>query len=87
KTSKISVEDQVSIYPNPSYGEFTISLQGQDKINSVEIYDIAGQLIKSYIHQDSKQVSIILEGLRNGIYFTKITTDTNQLTKKFVIAK
>jgi hypothetical protein len=87
KTQKVSVEDQVMIYPNPTQGDFYIALQGQDKIIEVEIYDMAGQLIKKYSDQNSKQVAIVLEGLKNGIYFAKITTDTNQLTKKISLVR
>jgi hypothetical protein len=87
KTNKVTVIDQVDIFPNPSQGEILVSLKGQDKINKIEIFDLSGHLIKTYTQQDSKQVAVMLDGLENGIYFSKITTDTNQITKRFVIAK
>lgn len=87
KTTQVSTENQITLYPNPTQGDLYIALQGQDEIKAVEIYDMAGMLVRKYENQQSKQVSVILEGLRNGVYFAKITTGTNQITKKISLVR
>jgi hypothetical protein len=59
-----------SIYPNPSNGVFTISLNRA--FDLVEIYDITGQMVYSRENNDLN-FRMNLSGMQPGMYFVKLT--------------
>lgn len=80
--NKPSINDQLTVYPNPSAGDFYLALDGQDEILEVSMFDISGNLIRSYTKINSKQFSIVQDGLADGMYIVKIKTKTALLSKK-----
>jgi photosystem II stability/assembly factor-like uncharacterized protein len=64
----------ISLYPNPAKN--LINITGTDSILKLELINLSGQSIKSL--QPSNSVS--LEGIANGMYFIKITTDKGMET-------
>ena len=71
----------LNICPNPTKGIFTI--EGKD-IQSVEITNISGQIIKQFKIQNSK-FKIDLSKQPKGIYIIKIKTNNLSIVKKIVI--
>ena len=71
----------ISLYPNPSNGQFTI--KGND-IEKIEIVDIAGKII--YM-SDVKCLmsSVDLSNNPKGLYFAKITTSKGVITEKLIV--
>ncbi len=63
----------LSIYPNPTNGIFTIS-SSSSKATSVMIYGVDGTLVYSK-SLNPNQTSINIEELANGIYIYKIASD------------
>ncbi len=45
--SKINKPSGFKIYPNPTYGTFTIEIENTGKDISIEVYDMIGQLVQS----------------------------------------
>ncbi len=76
-------ENKISIYPNPTTGQFTIDLRGSARPRSVEITDITGKLIKQ-LSIDNHQLSIDFENQPSGIYFMEIQTENNIIIKKII---
>jgi len=87
----------ITIYPNPTTGELTISPAGGGKgveqlsINSVEIFDIYGKCHLSLVtrHETlvtchSSRVTINISHLHTGIYFVKTSTKAGIVVKKVV---
>ena len=77
-TSETTMQ-QVQVYPNPSTGNFTIQCEGMQHI---EVFTMDGRLVKSVktespVHQ--------LNGLTNGTYLVKITTNDGVIVIKAVI--
>lgn len=68
----------VVLYPNPSASYFTLSAH----TNQVEIYSVAGQLVKSF-GQQTDQYQYNVSDLRSGVYLVKLTdaTDRSQTIK------
>ena len=69
---------QALIYPNPSTSDFIIEYNG---MRQVEVFSMDGRLVKSIqtaspVHQ--------LNGLMNGTYLVKITTNDGVIVKKVV---
>jgi len=74
-----NIKTQISIYPNPTNGVFTINFPKNIKIQDVTISDIAGNIIIKSIKN-----SFDLTSYSSGIYFVKITTDKGILLKRIV---
>lgn len=77
----LSVKDikrsQVKIYPNPAQNFINISTE--KPIQSVEIYDTLGRLIKNEM-----QSNIDISKLAKGIYILKIKTANQESVEKFI---
>lgn len=75
----------ISLYPNPTKGQFTIDLGSQNSNVNVQVFNILGQVISksNYLATNKIQQEITTE---NGIYFVKITTELNE-SKTFKIVK
>lgn len=74
----------VSIYPNPSNGTFTIS--GVEEVSSLEVVNSLGQVVYS-INSNSNSIVKIDLSSRKGVYFVKLMDNTGILTTKKVIIK
>jgi hypothetical protein len=85
----IGIEEQnplaglLSIYPNPSKGEFTI--QAAAPMN-ISIVNELGQLVRSFPIQESES-AVHVTDLANGIYFILVEKDGNVMTSKMIIEK
>lgn len=62
----ISEKDNVSVYPNPGSGVFTI-FKESSAISEIRVFDVQGKLV---VHENSSEnkTSIDLTGFSNGIY-------------------
>ena len=80
-----SFSSNLKIYPNPSNGNFTISIEDYNHSNfNLNVIDITGKLV--YNQQiSSPQTSINLENFNKGIYFVQLNDGVNQTTKRIVI--
>lgn len=70
--------DQVRIFPNPSTKDFAIECKG---MRQIEVFSIDGRLVKCIQAESSFQQ---LNGLPNGTYLIKITTNKEVIVKKAV---
>ena len=85
-TPSTDIDDELkasfSIYPNPTNGVITI--QAANKINSVNIYNMIGNLVM--VKNISNNQSILnIENLTNGVYFMELNLNNGSiLNSKFV---
>ena len=76
--------DNITIYPNPSLGEFTVSLD-DFQIQSLEIFNLTGKKV-SYSKDDlGSEWKIDLSEKSSGIYLVHIETDHGQITKRIIV--
>ncbi len=75
------IENQISVYPNPSNGIFTIT-NDKLQITNIEITDITGKTIQKTNNITTNSQFAIN---KKGIYFIKINTETGIYTKKIII--
>lgn len=73
----------ISVYPNPVKSE-PINIVSNQTINSVEIFNTAGMLIKSISGSNSNNLSIS-HNLSKGIYIIKTSTDNQELISKIIV--
>jgi hypothetical protein len=77
--------NQIAVFPNPSKGIFNISF-GNLNPNKIEVYDISGKLIlqKNSLEVTNNQANIDLSNTSDGVYFVKISTENNTITKRII---
>ncbi|MCX6269478.1 MAG: T9SS type A sorting domain-containing protein [Bacteroidetes bacterium] len=77
-------EGNISVYPNPTHGKFTINCS--KTISSIEIFNTPGERIcddQKFNLQTSKEID--LSGCDRGIYLVKIVIGDKRYIKKIVI--
>ena len=81
--NNIASNNTISVYPNPSKGEFNFKSTEAD-ITSIEIYNLQGQII---VRKDANAnaTKLNLGYLNSGIYYAKIKTTKGSKVEKLLI--
>jgi endonuclease I/chitodextrinase len=83
KEEIVAEPDGISLYPNPSNGEFTLYYSNSNKTYTIEIFSMLGQTV--FLKENIKQSSVSITNLPKGIYLVKITDDSKSTNKKIII--
>jgi hypothetical protein len=75
--------DAISLYPNPSTGNFTISYNNSNIPYTVEIFSLVGQVI--FEKKNISETSVQITNIPKGVYVIKITNDSKSISKKMII--
>lgn len=82
--TKADIED-LKLYPNPSSGKFKISWNKSDP-STVKLFDSYGKLLFYGKNRDLSNGGLEIDlSLASGIYFVKINTISQEITKKLII--
>jgi hypothetical protein len=75
----------IAIYPNPSKGIFTVSM-GATSLESIEVYDLTGKIVyaKNEFQANQYQTTLDLSTVTSGIYFVKIESQNQSVTKRII---
>ena len=83
-TEDVSILNNITVFPNPSQGQFSIAgLQGQ-VINEATLIDLTGRVIKRFNSQDTSLNTFDFPAT-SGTYFVSIQTDSGNITKQIII--
>lgn len=80
--SDYEMDSKIKVYPNPAKDLFKLKT-AYVTISSVEVYNVLGA--KVLLQTELLDQSINILGLTNGIYFLKINSGQNSITKKLII--
>lgn len=89
--TSLGVEDTTKLsfklYPNPAQGKVLIGLGNmQNKVNSMSIFNIFGQLVETRHNFTENTISIPLINYSSGVYFVEITfSENSKALKKLLI--
>jgi hypothetical protein len=82
----ISLVKDISIYPNPTSGRFTLNFNSDKKITSLKVVDMSGKIIEKHTSLNSN--SLNMSHLPSGMYILRIETDSGDVTtEKLIIEK
>jgi hypothetical protein len=83
----MTLENSISVYPNPAIGNVTVEVSS-GSIQMIEIDNVLGQTVNSVTNL-TNQVSnkIDVSGQADGIYMIRVTTEAGTITKKLTIQK
>lgn len=74
---------QVSVFPNPSEGEFAIQWKGE-VYNQIEIFEATGKIIvKEKLLQ--QEIFNVNEKLKSGVYWVKLSNEKSIATQKVIV--
>ena len=77
-------QKQVTVYPNPNNGIFTIQ---SDVAMDLMLFNEIGQLVKTFSLTEANAYSANIQDLSNGIYFLKGNNGDVSVTQKIVVQK
>ena len=79
----------IQLYPNPSAGAVTLSMQNATGVVNVNVYNTIGQLVitKNIDANGSLETPLQMQSLPDGIYEVKITNNNVTSVARVVIAK
>lgn len=77
---------EVSVFPNPSDGIFTIQIQPEiNTKTNIGVFSLSGSKVAAMITVQHSKISINLAGQPKGIYLLKMETGETSFTKKLVV--
>ncbi|MBT8326480.1 MAG: T9SS type A sorting domain-containing protein, partial [Bacteroidia bacterium] len=92
-TYQVAVEREgdieVILYPNPAKEEATLAVFGEEKVESVRVYDVYGKDLSGDINirETDGFYTLDVKGLRNGTYMVQITTASQSVTERLVVGR
>ena len=82
---ELEEQNRISIYPNPSTGQFTIESEEGKLIENIQIHSTDGRLIYTHENLKKSKAEMHLEHLPKGIYFLKAKIGSELVHDKIVI--
>lgn len=83
--SKIALEKEIKLYPNPVTNQLNLNLANYEEITSVDIIDLKGQRVIKDRIIDSNIITFNTSDLSNGFYLVRIKSSDGVITvKKFI---
>lgn len=70
--------NEINLYPNPAKDYFELATNVN--VEKVELYNLQGQLVKSYVSQNQYETTV----LQNGMYLVKVFTDKGLVNKTLI---
>ena len=81
----IQKNNGVKVFPNPTSGIITVENTKNQNLKNAEIYNVAGQLVKSFpLNKSSKNTTLDLGNLTKGTYILKINSDNESSSVKII---
>ncbi len=82
-----SFENNLSIYPNPNNGEFTVKFNGASGNVTLKVFDIRGRSVLNNSYDDSGDFSqsINLGEVQSGMYLLNISDGSKAITRKIIV--
>ena len=83
-----SINQSISLYPNPNQGRFSIVLNGfEEEAINLQILNLQGSIIKSYRDISPQQVpfQVTLDEVENGLYYIRAVVNGTVISKKVMV--
>lgn len=87
--NQVDASQMVSVYPNPSNGNFEINLsKALNQVQNIEIYNAVGTLVMTFNANELQDVvKVDMSGQAAGIYTVKISGPELNVNQKMIIVK
>lgn len=78
-------EDLLTVYPNPAHNLINVNLSGEKNIESLQVFNITGQLIEDVKNISSDFVKINLTNYQQGVYILRALSSDGIHSAKFEV--
>lgn len=88
--SRLSLENGISIYPNPAKAEFVVKFNAGNAPSVIEVFDVSGKLMKKErVITTTAPLRIDIKGLQTGTYLIKIWNGKQKLigTEQLIVVE
>jgi sugar lactone lactonase YvrE len=88
EVEELAPTEAILVYPNPTTGHFTISLQHADfDVQAIEVYDAVGKLVHTTTVASPRpdHLNLNISLARSGMYTLHIKTDRGTVIKKLTV--
>ncbi len=79
-----TLENNFSVFPNPSQGNFTLRWDNNESYNYA-VYDVSGKLIVAENNVSGTTHQLDINGVAQGMYFLNISSGTTTFTEKLLV--
>ena len=83
--NQLTVADNISVFPNPSNGQYTVTIDGLTKDLTLKIVDVQGRTLREWQHAKPTPnftQTIDISSFAAGVYFLQVqTTDGVDVVK------
>ncbi|HXB12966.1 MAG TPA: T9SS type A sorting domain-containing protein [Bacteroidia bacterium] len=82
-------DNNVNLYPVPSCGQLVVTLKGNGYSN-LKLYDVFGREVYSQAldaSEQNKSLNLNISNLSNGVYFMRIYTQKDMISKRVLLQK
>ncbi len=73
-----SLNQGISFYPNPTSGQITVDLTDQNDINTIEIADVHGKIIDSYVVDEAIKLNMNINE-PSGLYYILLIRESGKI--------
>ena len=84
---QVASQGDISLYPNPSREQVTISNNSADGMKRLMVYNVLGQLIIDQAAHSKTSHELKVGSLASGMYTLRIETDNGTLLRKFEVQR
>jgi len=85
----VSSEDDISVYPNPSNGLFTLSVSSTQQDNiSIDVINVLGEIVmqaQKQVQSGPNGFELNLSQQAKGVYFIRISSSNESVIKKVIL--
>lgn len=78
------LEESISLYPNPTNGNFTVEVNGGNGLVKIDVINALGQQVMN-TKTSTGMVTMNADNLRNGVYFVRVETSLGTTTKRLIV--
>ena len=80
--------DMINVYPNPTSGKFTVSVENAGKDAVVKVGDILGNVISARVIDNlNGTYSVDMSAIADGVYFVQVKNGDYFATKRITVSK
>lgn len=72
----------MTLAPNPTTGELNLTLDTAAPNTMVEVYDLTGRLVRSFVLGEQTHRTLNLTSLEAGLYLLRVGTETQRFVKR-----
>lgn len=82
-------KNELAVYPNPAKDYLQVEARGGNEIQSVQVYDFSGRLIKEFRtnHSNQSMMRIETHSLNPGMYLLRVQTNQGWESRKFELIR